>query len=79
MATRSTQAYIQDQWNEIEKEIKKHTYDSLRQSITYIAQEVIQDYRDYTSYETRTGNMDASVMAGFFENGRLADRSIHRY
>lgn len=72
MATRSTQAYIQDQWNEIEKEIKKHTYDSLRQSITYIAQEVIQDYRDYTSYETRTGNMDASVMAGFFENGRLA-------
>lgn len=72
MATRSTQAYLQDQWNEIEKEIKKHTYDSLRQSITYVAQQVIQGYRDYTSYETRTGNMDASVMAGFFMNGRLA-------
>ena len=72
MATRSTQAYLQDQWNEIEKEIKRHTYDALRQSITYLAYQVIEDYRDYTSYETRTGNMDASVMAGFFMNGRLA-------
>jgi hypothetical protein len=73
-----TRAYVQEQWNQIEKEIVNLTFTAATEALKEVAHDVLKDYRDYTAYERDTGNLDESVIAVVFENGRIIPDGVIR-
>ena len=71
-----TRAYVQEQWNQIEKEIVNLTFTAATEALKEVAHDVLKDYRDYTAYERDTGNLDESVIAVVFEKGKIRSGGV---
>lgn len=68
-----TRGYIQEQWNEIAKEIKAGLKESSRDALVEHAEKALNDINSKSTFNDDTGNLRASLMAGYYENGKLKD------
>jgi hypothetical protein len=66
-----TKGYMQSQWEEIKREIRKGLHGTSRQALASFAEEALKEIESQSSYETDTGNLDESLAAGIYRKGRL--------
>ena len=63
-----TRAYMQQQWNAIEKEILSQVDIAIVDAMEARAVDILEDVRNRNSYERQTGNLDASIGIAMYAN-----------
>lgn len=63
-----TRAYMQQQWNAIEKEILSQVDVAIVDAMEARAVDILEDVRNRNSYERQTGNLDASIGIAMYAN-----------
>lgn len=63
-----TKAYLQSQWNIIEKQMLAQLDTALVDAMESRAADVLDDFRNLNSYQRDTGNLDASIGMAMYAN-----------
>lgn len=66
-----TKAYVQQQWEEIKRDIRRGFAGSARSALHEYAKDALKEIDAQSSYDSETGNLDESLAAGIYQKGRL--------
>lgn len=66
-----TNAFVQSQWEEIKRGIRKGVYGATRDAMESFAHIALKEIDAQSSYDMDTGNLDESLSAGIYHKGKL--------